>query len=368
MEDSQAQGSSIADKLPPEVELRQIGVSFKLPEGKNLTRTFTRELRTESQTVVSLRVSPERLELCCSPAILIDAQWPAQNMLLGGASVRFADAQIEVTLSAVDGLAEGIIDFTATAQKEITEFIAAGLEGTALMKPGYDPFADRALVATLDAISANFKRQPSSGVSDVSIADLEDVCVEATIALRKAFAHAAEGAGIELPCGAALQVRVAGAGDVAQIARAVSAAECVRAANIVAITLACDALTVVAGGKPVAQLKRIRVDRGGAVTIEQLRLQGSLEDAAGVESLVRVFAEAAKLTGHGVPAEASVPIAATSGDARAEIVPGLARNQIEAALTEGVQGLVREHATALPGLDLREILGTAGPGSPAAVA
>jgi hypothetical protein len=362
MEEAQAQGSSIAAKLPPEVELRQIGLSFTLPEGKNLTRTLTRELRTESKTVVSLRVSPERLELCCSPAILIDAQWPAQNMLLGGASVRFADGHIEVTLCAVDGLAEGIVDFTATARQEIRTLIAAGLEGTAVMNPGYDPFTDRALLATLEAISANFKRQPSSGVSDVSIADLGNVCVEATIALRKAFSHIAEGAaGLELPEGASLHVRVAGAGDVAQIARAVTAAECVRAANIMAITLSCEALSVVAGGNPVAQLKRIRVDRGGAVTIEQLRLQGSLEDAAGVESLVRVFAEAAKLAGHGVPVEGSVQVASTSADARAQIVPGLARNQIEEALTKGVQGLVREHATALPGLDLREILGAPDP-------
>ncbi|UQA62534.1 hypothetical protein [Polyangium aurulentum] len=357
MEEPQAQGFSIAEKLPPEVELRQIGLSFTLPEGKNLTRTLTRELRTESETVVSLRVSPEKLELCCSPAILIDAQWPAQNMLLGGASVRFADAQIEVTVAPVDGLAEGILDFTATAQKEISALITAGLEGTAAMTPGYNPFTDRALLATLDAISANFERQPSNGVSDVTTTDLGKVCVEATIALRKAFSHAAEGAGLELPEGASLHVRVAGAGDVAQIARAVGAAECVRAANIVAITLSCEALSVISGGKPVAQLKRIRVDRGGAVTIEQLRLQGSLEDAAGVESLVRVLAEAAKLAGHGVPLEAGVQVAANTADPRAQVVPGLARNQIEAALTEGVQGLVREHATALPGLDLREIFG-----------
>jgi hypothetical protein len=351
-----AEGTSIAAKLPPEVELREIGLSFTLPMGKNLSRTWSRELKTELESRIRLRVSKERFELGCSPPILIDAQWPAMNIELGGATVRFSDAHIDVVLSSVSGVTEGLIDFSDDARKEIRALLEAGLAGTAMGAPGYDPMGDAAVLATLEAIAGNFQKQPSSGTSDVSIADLGSPTAEVSIALKIPFVHESDGAGLSLPEGSVLVVSVSGSGKVAKIFAAGSTAEGIRAAKLESIRISSDSLSIVHGGKPVASLDRVRIDRGGAVALERMRLFGSLEEAASIESLLRVVASATGLADAGVPLEQGIPVAATSPDAEAQIVPGLVRGKIEAALAEGVRKLVSEYRSAIPGLDLEEIL------------
>jgi hypothetical protein len=100
----------------------------------------------------------------------------------------------------------------------------------------------------------------------------------------------------------------------------------------------------------------VRIDRGGTVEAEKLRLKGSLEEAADMESLVRVLAGAVSFAGQGVPAETALRLAASSPNAKAELVPGLTRMKLESILTEGIQQLVRDNAGAIPGIDLQRIL------------
>lgn len=356
MPDEPAAGSSIGEKLPAEVELREIALSFKLPKGKNLSRTWTREMRTEVESAVTLRVSADRLSVRCAPPLLIDALWPAKNMVFSGATLQFAGAQLELLLVPVSGAAEGLVDFTAEAANQIIALLRAGLTGSAMAAAGYNPFIDAAVLETLSAIAAKFQRQPASGTTDVTTADLGDVSAEATISLRAAFAHAEDGSGVSLPAGAVLRVLVTGAGNLAQIASVEAPADRLRAANIQSVTITSEALSVVHNSSAVAELRRVRVDRGGRVTIERMALRGGAEQAADLESLVRVIASAVSLARRGVPEETGLLVAASSPGAEAQIVPGLTRGVIESALTKGVQKLLRENAAALPGINLLEFM------------
>ncbi|MDI1447639.1 hypothetical protein [Polyangium sp. 6x1] len=348
--------SELLGQLPPVVELRDIGLSFTLPRGKNLSRTWVRALRTELASRVRLRIAQDRLTLRCDPPIVVDALWPAKNMLFGGADVRFSDARIEAWVSPIDGPGEGLLDFTDEAKKQIVEIIAAGLRGTKMASPGYDPMRDEAALATLEAIADNFRNAPSSGASDVSIADLGDPAAEATLALREAFVHEQNGTGLSVAAGGAIQVQIKGSGNLAAIAAERSNPERVRAANLQSITITSEALSVVHGGSPIVELGCIRIDRGGAVTLSRLRLRGTLEEVAGLESLVRVVAGVVRFAGCEVSLDAGIALAAKDPASEASMVPGLVRSKIEEVLAEGVRKLVHEHAEAIPGLDLRDVL------------
>jgi hypothetical protein len=161
---------------------------------------------------------------------------------------------------------------------------------------------------------------------------------------------------VDLPAGSTLKLRAAGAGNLASIASANTTQDRLQAANIQGLTLTSNALTLLYGGNPVTQLERVQVDRGGNVKIEKMRLKGSLEDAADIESLVRVIAGAASLSGQGLPADSAFRLAANSPNAPAELIPGLARKKIEGILTEGIQKLIRDNAGAIPGIDLQSVL------------
>ncbi|MRG95380.1 hypothetical protein [Polyangium spumosum] len=343
-------------RLPPVVELRDIGLSFTLPRGKNLSRTWSRELRTELASRVRLRITQEALTLRCDPPIVIDALWPAKNMLFGGADVRFEDARIEAWVSPIDGPGEGLVDFTADAKKQIVELLAAGLRGTKMAQPGYDPMQDEAALATLEAIADNFRKTPSTGTSDVSAADLGDPAIEATLALRERFVHEQGGAGLEVEAGGSIHVEIKGSGDLASIAAEASNEARVRAANLQSITITSEAVTVVHGGAPLVELVEIRVDRGGGVALSRMRLRGALEEVSGLESLVRVVAGVVRFAGSEVPLDPGLALAAAGPASEATLVPGLVRRKIEDVLAEGVRKLVREHASSIPGLDLRDVL------------
>jgi hypothetical protein len=343
-------------QLPPMVELRDIGLSFTLPRGKNLSRTWSRELKTELASRVRLKIAEDKLTLRCDPPIVVDALWPAKNMLFGGADVRFSDARIEAWVSSIDGPGEGLLDFTAEAKKQIAEIIAAGLRGTKMACPGYHPMQDEAALATLEAIADNFRKAPSSGTSDVSVADLGDPAAEATFALREPFVYEQDGTGLSVAAGGAIHVEIKGSGNLATIAAESSNEGRVRAANLQSITITSEVLTVIHGGAPLVELLGIRIERGGCVTLTRMRLRGTLEEVSGLESLVRVVAGAVSFAGCEVPLDAGLALAVADPDSEATLVPGLVRAKIAEVLAEGVRRLVHEQAAAIPGLDLRDVL------------
>ena len=82
---------------------------------------------------------------------------------------------------------------------------------------------------------------------------------------------------------------------------------------------------------------------------------GTLAEVGAGESLFRLLVAVAAVRG---------------GDARGldadlnpRLVDGVAERQMEEALSQAVQGLVRDHHDVLPGIDLRAVLGVAVPRS-----
>ena len=346
---------SIAEEVPQSVELREVGLSFTLPTEKKISSTFRRELRTQMQTRLRVALSSEKLTLSCSPPLLVDAQWPAQNMDLGAVYFTFADANAKVIVSSISGLGEGLIDYSDDARKEVGAMVVSAMAGTPAALPGYLPFEDPAWRATLDAVIENLRRQPSSGSSDTSGHDFSNPRLDVSLALRTPFLFESEGGGLSMPAGAVFGVEISGIGNFASILAAETLAEKTRAAEFSHLTITSDSIFVLIKGKPVAALDRVRVDKGGAVTLEEMRLLGILGQAEGLESLFRAVASAVRLVDAGV----SLPDAenATALGAIATLVPALAAEKIEEALSEGTRVLVRERANTIPGLDLCEVFG-----------
>ncbi|MBK9262225.1 MAG: hypothetical protein IPM54_20775 [Polyangiaceae bacterium] len=348
-------GVSIDERVPAEVELCGIGLSFSLAAGKNLSRTWQRELRTESESRIRMGVTRERLEVCFSPPLLIDAQWPAMNMQLGGVIFDFSTSCATATVGAIHGATEGLVDFTEDAKKEVCALITSAIAGTAMATAGYNPMTDPHIVSTLEAIAANFRRQPSSGPPGVEYDDFGDPRIDMKMFTTTHFRHVEENAGLSVPKGTIIDVSIAGRGNLAKILASRSTAEQVTAAKIESVTISSAGILVIVNEKPCAFLDKIRIDRGAAVTLERMRLEGTAGEAAGIESLFRAVASAMNWSARGVPLDAGMALAVNSRDALATFVPDMARSKIEATLTEGVKQIVRASRFAIPEIDLQEI-------------
>jgi hypothetical protein len=346
-------GVSIDDRVPTEVELGAIGLSFTLGAGKNLSRNWQRELRTESESRIRASVSREKLEIGFNPPLLIDAQWPAMNMQIGGVTLDFATSRTMVSIGSIHGVTEGLIDFSEDAKKEIGALITSGIAGTAMAQPGYNPMKDPCIISTLELIADNFRRQPSSGPGEVKTSDFGDPRIDVRLTTTGDQTFVEEGAGLSVPKGTVIEVSITGRGNLATIMASETTADKVTAAKIESLTITSNGIAVVVKEKSVAFLDRMRIDRGGAVTLESMRLEGVLGEAAGLESLIRVIAAALDLKSSGGRTDEHSTIVANS---LAKIVPGIVREKIEATLTSSVRQLVHANRSAIPEVDLGEIL------------
>jgi len=349
---------SMDDRLPAEVELRGIGLSFTLAAGKNLSRTWDRELRTESESRFRSAVTREALEINFSPPILIDAQWPAMNMQLGGIKREFATGETQVFLGSIHGVAEGLIDFSEKAKTEIGALIVAGVTGTAMERRGYNPMQDPRIVATLETLADHFRRQPKQGVSEIEFRDFGSPQIEVNLAMKKEFRHIEKSAGLLVRQGTTIDMIIAGRGNLANMIASRTVAERAAATNVDSVTISSNGLLVVVNDKPVAYLDRLRIDRGGAVTLEKMRLEGAVGQAEGMESVVRMVASAMKWVSGGTPVDASLTMGTNSRDILASFVPDAVREQIEKTLTQGVKQILVANRNVVPELDLVEIMGT----------
>lgn len=348
-------GASMVDRMPAEVTLQAIGLSFSLPAGKNLSQTWQRELRTQMESRLSVRVSRERLEMSFNPAILIDAQWPAMNMELGGASIEFSTAKISATLGSIYGVTEGLVDLSQTAKKEVCALIATGIAGTSMARPGYDPLTDRKIISTLEAIADNFRRLPSSGQTDVTTGDFGNPRINMTLAMAKKFEHLEDGAGLSIPEGTVIDIGILGQGNLASIAATRNLQDQAMAAKVNAVTMSSKGILVVVKDKPIAYLDQLRIARGGPVKLEKMRLAGIAGEVEGMESLFRVIGIAIATTQSGASIDSAIAIAARSPAAEAHVIPDLVRGKIEATLTRGVQQIIRAHKQTIPEMDLEEV-------------
>jgi hypothetical protein len=350
-----------------QVELQALRASAELPEGMLLSGDWSYELRTSSTTTVRASVDHNGIRISFSPWLFIDAQYPVPNVEVRSVSYDFATASTSVNAESegfriVDLIPAGwvgrLIDPVEIIQETISSLINQALQGTPAGNPGYDIFADPELTTrTLNNIIRNFESLPRSGETEASLSDVADISAGVSISLQNDFEYMSPDGGLRVQHGEVLNIDVEGQGTAQQIQHGVqqSLQAAVEAASIRAIRI-CGNVLVVRDEEPLVNLTRIRIEPGPRVQIEDLELLGeALEYAHGEQVLVFLF-HLFDYASRGVPPEIAARLAAIR-DPEAVIVPGITREVIESALTDGVAQLLREHATAIPGIDLRPILG-----------
>src|SRR3990170_1398447 len=181
--------------LPPQIELRDLEASFTLPAGKSISSNVKRELRTASATTVTVSMTHATLSVVFRPSVLIDVPYPGQNMLLGSVTYFFETGDVRSSVDVVEGWGEGFIDFTGTARGELADLVTSALAGTPAGTKGYNPVEDPDPMGTVRAVRESFNRLPSTGTSDVSVADIGDVSAGVRLATRDAF-HYETGGGL----------------------------------------------------------------------------------------------------------------------------------------------------------------------------
>lgn len=346
---------SMDDQVPAEIELRSIGLSFTLGAGKNLSRSWQRELRTESESRFRATVTRDSLEISFSPPLLIDAQWPAMNMQLGGVKRDFSTGQTTAVLGSIHGVTEGLIDYSDDAKKEICALIATGITGTAMAETGYNPMQDAQIISTLETLGDNFREQPQKKPSEIEYSDFGAPRVDMTMVMKTDFRHIEKKAGLSLCRGTTIDVSISGKGNLATMMASRTTAGKVNAAKIESVTIVSDGILVIVSDKPIAYLDRMRIDRGGAVTLEKLRLEGTAGEVAGIETLIRVMASAMQWAASGRGLDDGMTLAMNSRDTQAKVIPDIVRTEIEKTLTDGVKQLLKANRAIVPEVDIEEV-------------
>ena len=297
----------------------------------------------------------DSLEIGFSPPILIDAQWPAMNMQLGGVKRDFSTGQTTAFLGSIHGVAEGLIDFSNDAKKEVCALITSGVTGTAMEQTGYNPMQDAHIVSTLETLANHFRQEPQKSPSEVEYSDFGAPRVDMNMVMKTDFRHIEKNAGLAVRSGTTIDVSILGHGNLATMMASRTTAEKVNAAKIDSVTIASDGILVIVSDKPIAYLDRMRIDRGGAVTLEKLRLEGAAGEVAGIETLIRVMASAIQWTASGATLDDGMTMAMNSRDTQANVIPEVVRTQIEKTLTDGVKQLLKANRTVVPEVDIEEV-------------
>lgn len=337
-------GSTIGAQIPEQLDLQSAGLSFQLPGNTALTGDWN-QLETTSRTGVYITLSPQSLQVVFSPPLVVDAQWPASNVAWSGFTWDFGRA----ALTRVD-LESTQIGFSVagTVHDAVAAFVQQIVGSSTLSKPGYNPLSDPNVAGTLAKLQSNFQGRPATGKpGNLKAGDVTGFALSAEATTRREIRAGAGSGGIVLPAGASLSLSASLAGTGADIGS--------RSPEVQALYFSSSNLTLESGGKPVAKLRSLRVDRGGTVDVTDFEPLGKLAEIGAGESLIRLFGLLAVVQG------GADPRLAGNGDISPRIVGGIAEKQMEESLTTAVQQLVRDHHDVVPGLDLRSVLGVAAP-------
>jgi hypothetical protein len=337
-----APGASVASQLPPELSLESAGVSFRLPGNTALTGGWN-QLQTTESTGVWINVSRGGLHVQFSPALEVDAQWPLSNVAWRGFTYDFASGRVSDVSVANTQIG---IPVAGAVTSAVTDFVMKLVTGTPLGRAGYNPLADRDLAGTLRSVQNSFQAQTASGGGgggDLNPRQIDGFALNASLKTRSRIEAGAAGGGIVLPPGAGIDLSVAIAGNAETLSRG-------GIPNVQAVYLSSSDLTLQHDGKPIARLRSLRIDRGGIVDVTDFEPLGKLAEVGAGESLLRLFGVVLAMRG-------GDPRLAGGGDISARVVNGVAEHEMETALTQAIQSLVREHHDAVPGVDLRTVLG-----------
>lgn len=332
-------------QMPEGLRLEDATVSFRLPAATRLAGDWSAELRTESATQVWITASRRELRISFWPEMLVDVVWPMSNVAWTGLSWDFARGDLgQVGVRNT----QWAIGSAGAVREEIAKFARGVVAGTPLARPGYDPMQDPDLVATLAAVRASFERAtagPASGGRGVRTDQLDQIGLSAGVTATRDIEVGGAGGQLRLASGARLDLRVGLAGNA-------QALQDGQPPQVDHLDLSSTNLVLTSGGSEVARLLSVRVRRGGEVDVLEFEPLGKLREVGAGESLVRLLGWMVVLADRQID-----PRVAANADLSARLTNGVAERQIEQGLTEAVRQLVNDHYDAIPGLDLRTVLG-----------
>ncbi|WP_438026536.1 hypothetical protein [Sorangium sp. So ce233] len=314
--------------LPSWIDLESVSISFELPARTLLKRTGVASLATSSATALRLTLAPALLRVAFEPYLVIDLPPPLGDMGLQQVEYDFRTGAMAPNVFYTGGLVRVGKD---SAEDEARAFMRDLVTSTPMAMPPYDPTSDRDLVLTVRQVLSNL--ESGGGGPPVRGARLS-----ARLTLRQELAGAVGPDGFRIPAGATIAASV----DVEGTREEIETAPRVRR-----IEVDCSSAVLRKSGSDQADLRRFVVLRGGDIAIEQVEPLGAAGQAAGVESLVRLFGALAAGGGVALDPQRLGPSA----------VEGLVKEEIARALRPVLVDWVQQNAEIVAGMDLRKVLG-----------
>ncbi|WP_437938060.1 hypothetical protein [Sorangium sp. So ce341] len=314
--------------LPPWLDLESVSISFDLPARTVLKRTGIAALATSSATALRLTLAPTLLRVAFEPYLVIDLPPPLGDMGLQQVEYDFRTGAMTPNVFYTGGLVRVGKD---SAEDEARAFMRGLVTSTPMAIPPYDPTSDPDLVVTVRQVLLNLE-------SDGGGPAVRGARVSARLTLREALAGAVGSDGFRIPAGATIAASV----DVEGTRQEIETAP-----RVQRIEVDCSSAVLLKRGVEQADLRRFVVSRGGEIAVERVEPLGAAGQAAGVESLVRLFSALAAGGGVAFDPKHLGPSA----------VEGLVKEEIARALRPALVDWVRQNAEIIVGMDLRQVLG-----------
>lgn len=314
--------------LPPWLDLESVSISFDLPARTVLKRTGVAALGTSSATALRLTLAPTLLRVAFEPYLVIDLPPPLGDMGLQQVEYDFRSGAMTPNVFYTGGLVRVGKD---SAEDEARAFMRGLVTSTPMAIPPYDPTSDPDLVVTVRQVLLNLE-------SDGGGPAVRGARLSARLTLREELAGAVGSDGFRIPAGATLAASV----DVEGTRQEIEAAP-----RVQRIEVDCSSAVLLKHGVDQADLRRFVVRRGGEIAVERVEPLGAAGQAAGVESLVRLFG--ALVAGGGVTLDPQ-----RLGPSAVE---GLVKEEVARALRPVLVDWVRQNAEIVVGMDLRQVLG-----------
>ncbi len=353
------QMGQVERELPAGVDLKEVRGSFNIPAGRMLAGNWKAEVKTSRPTRVEVAVGHTGVSMRFSPGLLIDAQWPLQNLIVYSATYNFGDSNVSLNAGKDSGLGSGMISIRDNVNDMLSQLIIKAVSGKAPAAAGYDPIKDANLEGTLrtmiDGVGTMFSSggdQTKADKMPVATSEMQGLSAGATVMSKLQQSFGPPGAGLSLDANSALEIDADGAGSAADVMAGGTLEESMTAASLQSIRIRSSGLCVMLKGKPAIRLRSLTVKRGGAVVVGEMELLNNLATAAVVESglsalaALLAFAAGSSATGELI-----------ENAQRPTIVDGMARKELERQFTEVVHSMLVQYRRAVPGVDLVKVLG-----------
>ncbi|WP_438007332.1 hypothetical protein WME89_00535 [Sorangium sp. So ce321] len=317
--------------LPSWLDLESISISFDLPARTVLKRAGVASLATSSATALRLTLAPSLLRVAFEPYLVIDLPPPLGDMGLQQVEYDFRSGAMSPNVFYTKGI---VRVGKESAEDEARAFMRGLVTSTPMAIPPYDPTSDPDLVLTVRQVLSNLE-SGSGGTAP------RGARLSARVTLREELAGAVGRDGFRIPAGATIAASVDVEG---------TREELETAPRVQRIEVDCSSAVLRKNGADQADLRRFVLKRGGDIAVERVEPLGAAGQAAGVESLVRLFG--ALTAGGGVALDPK--------HLGPSAVEGLVKEEIARALRPVLVDWVQQNAQVIEGMDLRKVLGIEG--------